>query len=326
MSSMTKITRITIFLVMIICCIIIINDKIVYAKLQDPEFVGTEKTILAQKFTTPSGNLDKSFTVSGLKPFLYDQSNQFNAIYDVTVKWDGAAVAAAYVPAILEIYKSTNPNYDGEIISKRPTLVGLSAVFRGSYHSGSIGDTEWTDEYKLHYGKLYLHIAIQEKPYEYTVTVFVKEYDEYEIKTSAWLKARAGISAQLKLLDFVDASLELASVEAGVKATITQVQRVETGYYATVKFSIPVYKIAINYQAYVNVTEIYAARSSGDNPIPTSRGVIEPTDNTYMEIRRYTLNSAGTYVAYSDYIDMEPYTGYHEFDGGGTTGLIVFKQ
>ncbi len=296
-------------------------NQIAYAKLQDATFVGTQKTIIVQKFSTPTGSTDESFVKQGLKPYLYDRSDQFDAVYDVTVKWDGNAVAAAYVPAILEVYKSTNPNYSGVIISKRPTLVGLIAVFRGSSHSGTIGNVHWTDDFKLLNGKIYLHVAVKETTYTYSVKIFSTTLDTREIMVSAWAKASVGISAGLKLFDFVDASLDLAKVEAGVEAKIVDIQETENGYEVTVQFSVPTYQIKVNYQAYVKVEEVYNAYGNG--PLPNSRGTIGLT-NSITEVYYYDLNSVGSYVAYSDYMDIGPYTGYHEFNGGGTTGTIVF--
>jgi len=310
-------------LLMVLIIGIAMSYQLTYAKLSNATFTGTQKTILCHKYATITGQLDKNLNLgTAVKPYLYDRSDQFDATFTVTPKWDGYALAAAYVPAVLEIYKSTNPQYSGDIISKRPTLVGLIAVFKGSHHEKTIGKTIITDDYKLLNGKLYLHIAIRSVYYTYSVTVYTRNLVEQKVEESAWLVARAGISAKLKLFNFINAGFQLASVEAGVKAQITNVVETESGYKVTVQFGIPTYEILVSYMGQVKVEEIYNAVGPGPVPTSISKGLMSTT----MEINYYTLNALGSYSAYSDYMDMCPYTGYHEFNAGGTENAVIFTK
>ncbi|MEL9908200.1 MAG: hypothetical protein QXP97_00135 [Desulfurococcus sp.] len=305
---------------------VIINNQAVTAETQDLRFKGVETGILVRNFTTPYGSLTANFTVNNVKPFLYDPRSLFEVKYNVIVQWDTNAVAAAYVPAVLEVYEKTNPSYNGTIIIKRPTLVGLSAVFRGSNRSGTTLDTEWEEKYQLYNGTLYLHIAIGSKTYEREIEVFMEEnYDEKAI-LEAWMQARAGISADLKLLDFVKASFDLASIEAGVKASIVSKYQVSNGYRVRVKFTIPTYEIRISYYAGIDVERLYNAYSMNGSNVILSRGELpeERKTTTESEMDRWTLGASGYYVGYSDYIDMIPYSGIYQFDANGSTGMIVY--
>lgn len=297
-------------------------------------FYNTEKRIIADKFATPSGGTGSSFTLSNLVPYLHT-GGTFDAHFSANVRWDGNAVAAAFVPAVLEDYKYTGSSSDGQIIAKRPTIVGLIAVFRGSHHEGTTPNGYYIEDYELNEGKIYLHAAVQQTEYQYTVEIETETTNTWQVAMQAWVKARVGISLGLKLFDFADASLNLASVEAGVQYSVKYEGSSSTKYIYKVTFSVPTYKIIVNYQSLVSVTEELTTISNGNGPTPTSKQTTDETSvfsrsiaptNSYTEISHYTLNAAGTYVAYSDYMDISPYTGYHEFNGDGTTGMIIFSQ
>jgi len=187
----------------------------------------------------------------------------------------------------------------------------------------------------LNEGKVYLHASVQQTEYRYTVEIETETTNKLEIAEQAWVKARVGISLGLKLFDFADASLNLASVEAGVNATIMNESVTSTKHVYKVTFTVPSYRIRIDYQSYVNVAEELTTVSHGNEPAPTSKQTsseililnrnVEPM-NTNTEITEYKLNAAGSYVAYSDSMDISPYTSYYEFNGDGTTGLIIFSQ
>ncbi len=291
----------------------------------DVVFNGTEKTIISNKFATPTGVAGKSFTLHNLVPH-YHTAGVLNTTFDGTVYWDGDAVAAALIPAILEDYTYSDPGFEGQIVAKHPTMVGLIAVFRGSHHEGSIGSMYWTKDYKLKKGELYLHVAVQQIIYQYTIEINTTQTNLVEVAEQAWVEARAGISADLKLLDFVEAGLDLASVEAGVSYTVKYESRTSTEYIYKVTFSIPTYKIIVNYEAIMNVTEILNTYQHGNGPTPTSMSHILNLSPASTYTYNYKLKAVGTYEAYSDYMDIQPYTAYEDINGHNTTGLLVLDQ
>jgi len=228
----------------------------------------TETAIISKNDTIKS--VDESFTLYGLKPYFYT-GDVFDATFDVTVDWHGCAVAAAFMPAVFDVYQYTNSEYSGKIIEKYPSLVGLIAVFRGSHHTGTTLGAEWTEDYMLMDGKIYLEVKVEyPKYYAYTITVYTETTVKKEIIEIAWAKARVGLSAELNVLNLVDVSYELAHVELGVEAQIIMSETTTSGYRYTVQFIVPVSsKITINYQACVNVTYVYIAHNE-NGPVPTS--------------------------------------------------------
>ncbi|NPA98525.1 MAG: hypothetical protein GXO43_04010 [Crenarchaeota archaeon] len=324
MRSCCKVIRaIPVFLIPLIVCSLLIGNGLAYAQSEDSEYMGVKYTIIAQTISTPTGTHNIPFdNYIYAKPYLYSKTNSFDVTFKIKPSWDGNALAAAYIPADLEIYKCTNPQYQGEIISKRLVNVGLIAVFRGSpYHYGSLpnGDT-YSIKYVLHNVTLHLHLAIKKMTYTYVITIFMKKYNETEAKVEAWLKARAGISAQLKLLNFIKAGFNLASIEAGVKAEIIKKVKVESGCKVTVAFSIPTYKHRITYTAAVYVEEDYNAKGNGS--LPTSRS-LSPS-STVSRVYYFNLEANGKYVGYSDYKEMIPFTADKQLDLGGTIDTKVF--
>jgi len=294
------------------------------------EFIDTQKLVLARKYASWSDTYGSSFTVYNVKPYLTPST--FNAKFTYNVQWDELAVASAFIPAVAEVYKiydTSNPN--NYIIWKKPTLYGLSAIFRGSEYEYYWPDgTYILEKYMINNGSLYISIQIRRITYTYSKTIFSTVYNEQEWKTTAWVQARAGISAEFQLMDFVNAGLNLAEVSAGVQAQITSVRRTTYGYIVTVSFSIEVYEITVNYHAKASVTRYYHVDGPGEN-CPLSRPMstkdiqgLEPLGCSYDGVDVRTLNAIGTYKAYTKTISIEAKTLYDEFSGNGSTGMIVF--
>jgi len=314
---------VSIILIAIISIGPILNTSVIAkASTDDAIFYDTEADIIAHKFATPTGGTDESFTLNNLVPY-FSIGGSFDTPFTCNVKWDGNAVAAVFTPAILEDYKYQNQNYQGQIIAKRITIVGLIAVFRGSHHEGTIPNGYYTEDYMIKNGTIYLHAGVQQLEYQYTIHVETETTDTWEIATEAWAKVSVGLSAKFKLFNFTEAGLDLASAEAGVKFSVKYDHKESTKYVYTVTFSIPTYKIRVNYQAKANVTDVLIVSHHGSRSLSIPLNTVAPT-GSYTETTLYKLNAVGSYIAYSDYMDIAPLTRSHYFKGNYTTGTIIF--
>ncbi len=312
-------------IIMAIIALGMINSiSLANAKLNNAVLIGASAPIIAKAFKTPSGKISYSFPVSGIKPFLYDKNNVFHKEYNVIVRWDKNAVAAVYLPAVVWEYQATGQgNEKGKIISKRPSLIALMAVFHGGKNSENKGDIQYNEYFRLHNGTLALGISYREIIYKYKVTIVTSKLDEHEEIVEAWIKARAGISLSLKLYNFVNAGFNLAQLEAGVKAKIINRHVVGNKYVCTVEFAIPTYEILVKYVAGVYVeADLSVHSSSPEPPLGHSVGI---TGNAAKDTF-FNLICKGTYRAYTDYLTMQPYTGYYTFNGDGTIGELVFTS
>jgi hypothetical protein len=297
-------------------------------------FVGAETFVLTESFSSP-GEAFTSFTVRGIKPFLYPREDTFDAMYNVKVRWDGNAVAAAYVPIVLDTYIYTAPGCNGRIVVKRPSLIGLMAVFRGSEHRGSFGGLRYVDVFKLEDGWLHIWVRNSTTIFNYTASIVLSDLVPVkEAVEKAWLSARENVTARLRFIDLTNSTFELAKRALNVRVTSISVKKASRGYIYTITFSIPVWKVTIEYLVAVNVTEVYKVSNSGGLPLPISRqgpfAVLKPSSMT--EVQRYRLVAGGIYVIYS-YIEYEtlspldtPYLFDALFNANGTTGMIIFRR
>ncbi len=325
---MRKITIIEKTLVFVLVAIILVSVNLscvnTYAKLKNPQYEGVVYSIIAKTLSTPSGKHNIRFnSIICAKPHLYNRNGLFNIAFNIKPYWDRYALAAAYIPASLEIYRDTNPQYPREaIISKRPTNIGLIAVFRGSIHHGTLprGGT-YTLQYRLYNGTMHLHVATKSYRYTYVVKVFLKKYDKVKAEFEAWIKARVGLSAKLKLFNFVNAGLKLVDVEAGVRAKVTKTVAEEKGYEYIVEITIPTYKFKITYTASVHVVEEYNAKGNGD--LPTSA---DSSTNVVSRAYSLDLKANGMQICYTDYEELTTFTCDDQFNAGGTTGTVVFDR
>lgn len=289
-----------------------------------------EYVVLDSEYASWWDTYTQSFTVSGVKPQL--NTSDLNIPFTYTVQWDGAAVASAFVPAVLEDHKITDANNPSNYITyKKPTIVGLSAIFRGSEYEDYLADgTYISDTYAIRNGTLYMSYQIRQYTYTYSVTIFSTVTDRSEWIISAWAQAKAGISAELKLMDFVNAGLDLAEASAGVQASIVNSVTTTSGYQVTVSFSISVYEIEINYVAKADVFHTRHVESPGPYcpesvPVKNLQGA-NPSECNYNNVELETLKVTNTIIGYTDMMNQGAWTQLYPFDANYTTGMIVFRQ
>jgi len=294
------------------------------------KFVDIEYGTLASKYASWSDTYTQSFTVSGVKPQL--STSEFNVPFTYTVKWDGIAVASAFVPAVLEDYMITDPsNPSNYIIYKKPTIVGLSAIFRGSEYKDYLPDgTYISDTYAIGNGTLYISYQVGQYVYTYSVTIFSTVRDENVWITSAWAQAKAGLSTEFKLMNFISASLDLAEVGVGVQTSIVKVVSTTNGYQVTVSFSIPTYKIQVNYLAKADILHTYYVKSPQPYcpvsvPVKDLQG-INPLGCVYSSVELKTLKAVGSFIGYTKMQSLVPWSQLYLFNGNYATGMIVFRQ
>ncbi len=295
-------------------------------ELENARFVGVVTPIILESYCTPTGVTAMSFPVNGLIPFLYNRNDMFYNKYDVRVYWDGQAVAAAYIPAVLLVYKATGRGeYAGqEIVSRRPSLIALMAVFSGSRHMETNESTQHIEYYRLGNGTLFLRVLSRQIMYVYKVVVRTRSTSRQYIIDKAWAVAAAKISSSLKLYDFSRASFGLAQREAGVTAKIIDWRRTGEEYEYTVVFVIPVYEIDIGYEANV-LLRIDQCLHRGQEPRTRTGGEAEP-GTSIINVSYYSLNCIGEDALYSDNPPMEQYMGYYLFDAHWCTGRLVLAH
>ncbi len=296
------------------------------AELENARLVGVVTTIILESYCTPSGVTTTSFPVNGMIPFLYNRNDMFYSKYDVRIYWDGRAVAATYVPAVLDVYKATGRGkYAGEeIISRRPSLIALMAVFSGSRHVEADRNIQHIEYYRLGNGILYLGVLSRQTLYVYKVVVKTRSTCRQCIIDKAWAEAAAKISSSLKLYDFSRASFGLAQREAGVTAKIIDWRITGNEYEYTVVFVIPIYEIDIGYEAGV-LLRIDQYLHRGQEPRTQTGGEAEQ-GTSIINISYYSLNCIGENALYSDSPPMEQYMGYYLFDAHWGTGRLVLAH
>ncbi len=296
------------------------------AELENARFVRMMAPIILESYCTPTGVTATSFPVNGLIPFLYNRNDMFYRKYDVRVYWDGRAVAAAYIPAVLLVYKATGRGeYAGEeIISRRPSLIALMSVFSGSRHMETNESTQYMEYYRLGSGILYLGVLSRQNLYVYKVVVKTRSTSKQYIIDKAWAVAAAKISSSLKLYDFSRASFGLAQREAGVTAKITDWRRTGNECEYTVVFVIPIYEIDIGYEAGV-LLRIDQYLHKGQEPRTRTGGEAE-RGTFIINVSYYSLDCIGENALYSDSPPMEQYMGYYLFDAHWCTGRLVLAH
>ncbi len=301
-----------------ILVLVLASVLVAYSASATEVFQDTEKTIMNSTIKAVSSPI-YTFQVSGVTPY-YHTGIVFNATYNVEVNWDQRAVSSAFIPAILEIYKIYNNSNinDGYVISKRPSLLGYVAIFRGGHTESNAGPFYCINDYKLSNGNLYFRVAYSEAYKTYSERVILSVEDEYQAKVEAWAALRAGISAELKLLDFVNAGINLVEAELGVSTSISYTRTESSQYIYTVNFTIPTYKVDVVYQA---KAEIYHEYTCVQRPgVPTPLYGTEPIQGTETLL----LNANDAFAYYTDILYISPTLAYEEFNAGNTTGILVF--
>jgi len=266
------------------------------------------------------------------------ETREHHITYDVW--WDGKGVAAAYLPGVQYVEVVNDPsNSSNRIVYKYPMMIGLSGVVRGSYTEfnatipgGYYYVLEW---FKVKNVTLAFAGGLGQTSYSYTITITSNTTNTYEIAAQAWIQARVGISLGLKLMDFASASLDLASVEAGVSYTVKYVSRTTSGYTYSVTFTIPdLNKITVFYQVKAYGYYYYYEEYSGSGPIPESR--VATADYTplpqsssdatsYETVILLVLNAAGRFEGYTPFTSIGNFPSmYDEYDVGLTTGILVY--
>jgi len=182
----------------------------------------------------------------------------------------------------------------------------------------------------IKYAVLYISYRVAQYTYTYSVTIFSTVTDEKGWIISAWAQAKAGISAEFKLMNFISASLDLAEASVGVSASIVNVVSTTNGYQVTVSFSIPTYKIQVNYLAKADILHTYYVKSSSSYcpaslPVKNLQGVA-PLGCVYSNVELKTLKAVDSFIGYTEMQSLAPWSQLYLFNGNYATGMIVFRQ
>ena len=211
---------------------------------------------------------DYSFTVQ-IKPVM--SLYTLDHVFTETVKWDDAAVSAAFLFGVEEYLKY---DHGGEEI--RIVNLGMGCVFRGSRYEGTIGDTYWLEEYMLEDYQIHYYAYKYTYSISYTVAVEVEQKDEYLAAQKGWTEAQVGLSAELA--PFIKLPLELqAAVNWGVQYSVQYVTYRSGRYVYNVTYSFDYYQYEFPYECQITVVRHFYEEGGG--PLPTSIGKtkIEPS-------------------------------------------------
>jgi len=211
---------------------------------------------------------DHSFTVQ-IKPVM--SLYTLDHVFTETVKWDGAAISAAFLFGVEERLKY---DHGGEEI--RIVNLGIGCVFRGSKHEGTIGDTYWLEEYMLEDYQIHYYAYRYSYSISYTVIVEVEQKDEYLAAQKGWAEAQVGLSAELA--PFIKLPLEFqAAVNWGVEYTV-QYKTYRSGRYVyEVTYSFDYYRYEFPYECEVKVVRHFHVEGSDPLPIGMGETKIEPS-------------------------------------------------